>query len=584
MIRPTHSQSEMKNLFLSFLLLPVIVMAALLLRFNAFDLLKTKNTAPNSIALCGPVPALEVRAATNGKYISAMPGWGNYSYPVSTKRDSVQFYFNQGLTMYYSYHMKESLASFQEAARLEPECAMAYWGQALAMGPYYNAAHLYKKPETIPAVLKQMNQFKDSANQKEQALIAVMNQRYSADAADADRKALNVVYADKMHELIAQFPEDQDIKMLFVDAVMLIHAWDFWNNDGTPKTWTNEVVTLSEKVLKENPNHPAALHYHIHLTEASRNPEVALPNADKLRDQLPGVAHMVHMSSHEYERNGFFLKGVDVNDRADAALLQYDSLAKNLGLVKHSPHYFAVQTYCAMSAGLYKTGMRAANRLRKSVAPVYENPYDQYLFMLPELTLVRLGKWEEILKDTTKLDPKWTYAALLRNFTRGIAYVNTGAGNKAKAELSALLEKAKDPILTKRRVPFNSFTPIANIAGEILTAAIAFEDKKYDETMASLNKAIEIEDGLIYTEPNDWPIPARQFLGAYLLKMNKPAVAEKIYREDLVWNPGNGWSAIGLSQSLKAQQKTKELARIESGYKRSFSAAEQLPTGSVFLR
>ncbi|WP_141110347.1 tetratricopeptide repeat protein [Dyadobacter psychrophilus] len=574
----------MKNIFPSLLLLPVIVMAALLLRFNAFVTFESKNPEQNSIALCGAVPDSDMRAAANGKYISAMPGWGNYSYPISTKNDSVQFYFNQGLTMYYSYHMKESLASFQEAARLEPECAMAYWGQALAMGPYYNAAHLYKKPENIPSVLKQMNQFSDKTSKKEQALIAVMNQRYSADVSDADRKALNVTYAGKTRELITQFPEDQDIKMLFVDAVMLNHAWDFWNNDGTPKAWTNEVVNLSEKVLKVNPNHPAALHYHIHLTEASRNPEVALPNADKLRDQLPGVAHMVHMSSHEYERNGFFLKGVDVNDRADAALLKYDSLAKNLGLVKHSPHYFAVQTYCAMSAGLYKTGMLAATRLRKSVAPVHENPYDQYLFMLPELTLVRLGKWDEILKDTTKLDPKWTYATLLRNFARGMAYLNTGATDKAKVELSALLEKAKDPILTKRRVPFNSFTPIANIAGEILTAAIAFDDKRYEETIASLNKAIAIEDGLIYTEPNDWPIPARQFLGAYLIKMNKPAVAEKVYREDLMWNPGNGWSAIGLAQSLKAQKKTKELAKIESAYKQSFSTAEQLPTGSVFLR
>ncbi|MCF2519609.1 M48 family metallopeptidase [Dyadobacter sp. CY351] len=574
----------MKNLSLSFLLLPVIVITALLLRFNAFEVFKTQIPEQTNIAVCGAVSSSEVQAAANGKFISAMPGWGKYSYPISTRNDSAQFYFDQGLTMYYSYHMKESLASFQEAARLEPTCAMAYWGQALAMGPYYNAAHLYKKPESIPAVLKQMNQFAANTTKKEQALIAVMNQRYSADASDADRKVLNIAYAQKTRGLISQFPEDQDIKMLFVDAVMLIHAWDFWNNDGTPKAWTNEVIALSEQVLQANPDHPAALHYHIHLTEASRHPEVALPNADKLRDQLPGVAHMVHMSSHEYERNGYFLKGVDVNDRADAALVQYDSLAKNLNLVKHSPHYFAVQTYCAMSAGLYKTGMHAANRLRKSVAPTYESPYDQYLFMLPELTLVRLGKWDEILNDTTKLDPKWTYAGLLRNFARGMALVNTGAADKAKSELKSLLEKAKDPILTKRRIPFNAFTPIANIAGQILTAAIAFENKNYDETIASLNKAIGIEDSLIYTEPNDWPIPARQFLGAYLLKMNKPAVAEKIYREDLIWNPGNGWSAIGLSQSLKAQKKTKDLPKIESGYKQSFSAAERLPTGSVFLR
>ncbi|MCE7068596.1 hypothetical protein [Dyadobacter sp. CY326] len=574
----------MKNTFLSLLLIPVVLISFLVFHFNIFDLYQNTRKTQNAIALCGPVPDANVVAAANGKFIAVLPGWGKYAYPVSTKNDSAQIYFNQGLTMYYSYHMKESLASFQEAARLDPECAMAFWGQALAMGPYYNSAHLYTKPQSIPAVLQQMKELAPKASPKEQQLIAVMNNRYSADASDADRKALNVAYAQKTHDLITQFPEDQDIKMLFVDAVMLIHAWDFWNNDGTPKAWTNEVIALCEQVMKQNPNHPAALHYHIHLTEASRNPEVALPNADKLRDQLPGVAHMVHMSSHEYERNGFFLKGVDVNDHADAALLKYDSLAKNLSLVKHSPHYFAVQTYCAMSAGLYQTGMNTANRLRKTVAPVYENPYDQYLFMLPELTLVRLGKWDEILKDTTKLDPKWTYAALLRNFARGVAYVNTSAADKAKAELTSLLEKSKDPILNKRRVPFNSFAPIANIAAEILTAAIAFDNKNYDQTIASLDKAIEIEDGLIYTEPNDWPIPARQFLGAYLLKMNKPVGAEKIYREDLMWNPGNGWSTVGLYQSLKAQKKTSELTRIQTNYKKSFAQAERIPTSSVFLR
>jgi tetratricopeptide (TPR) repeat protein len=563
------------------LLAPIVLIGIFVFHFGVFDKKENPQTA---ITVCGPLTDMTTRTAANGKYISPLPGWGNYAYPISAKNDSVQFYFNQGLTMYYSYHMKEALASFQEATRLEPENAMTYWGQALAMGPYYNSAHLYTRPQAIPDVLNQMHAFASKANSKEQRLISVMNQRYSMDASDADRKALNVTYAKETHDLISEFPEDRDIKMLYVDAVMLIHAWDFWNNDGTPKAWTNEVIALCENVLKENPNHPAALHYHIHLTEASRNPEVALPNADKLRDQLPGVPHMVHMSSHEYERNGFFLKGVDVNNRADAALLKYDSLAKNLSLVKHSPHYFAVQTYCAMSAGLFKTGMNAAIRLRKSVAPVYENPYDQYLFMLPELTLVRLGKWQEILSDTTKLDPKWTYAMLLRNFARGIAYVNTGSADKAKAELSSLLEKSKDPILTKRRIPFNSFTPIANIAGEILTAAIAFDNKNYDQTIASLNKAVEIEDGLIYTEPNDWPIPARQFLGAYLLKMGKPAVAEKVYREDLMWNPGNGWSAIGLFQSLKAQKRTKELAKLETGYKQSFSAAERIPSGSVFLR
>jgi tetratricopeptide (TPR) repeat protein len=428
-----------------------------------------------------------------------------------------------------------------------------------------------------------MNETISRATNNEKSLIEAMNSRYSADPTDAKRKSLNADYAAAMRSLISQYPADLEIKALYVDAIMLIHAWDFWTTDGSPKPWTEEVVTLCENILKKNPDHIAALHYHIHLTEASHHPEVALPNADKLKNILPGVAHMVHMASHEYQRNGLYEKGVEVNDLADNNLLHYDSLASNLALVKHSPHYFAVQTYCAMSGGMYKTGMRNAIRCRKSVSPSAESTYDQYLYMMPELTLVRLGKWQEILKENVSPDPKWTYASLLSDFAKGMAFVNTGNINNAKKHLSALREKAKDPVLEKRRIPFNAPLPMANIAEEILNASILFAEKKSEAAITSLNKAIKIEDGLIYTEPNDWPIPARQYLGAFLLKMNKPALAEKVYKEDLMWNPSNGWSLIGLSQSLKAQKKNDKLPEYKSKYMTSFSKADVLPTASVYM-
>lgn len=125
---------------------------------------------------------------------------------------------------------------------------------------------------------------------------------------------------------------------------------------------------------------------------------------------------------------------------------------------------------------------------------------------------------------------------------------------------------------------------MAQVAEEILNSAILFSEKKFDASFASLNKAIKIEDGLIYTEPNDWPIPARQFLGAYLLKIKKPALAEKVYREDLVLNPANGWSMLGLYQSLEVQKKTRELPGYKAKYLASFSSADEIPSGSVYLR
>jgi tetratricopeptide (TPR) repeat protein len=536
------------------------------------------------VSMCGSSsPAEDIKKADNGKFIAQLPGWGKYSYQISTTSDSAQIYFDQGLNMYYSYHSKEALASFREAARFDPDCAMSYWGQALAMGPNYNSAHNYLIPENIAEVLKLMNQTTAKASTKERALFKAMNLRYPSAGADKEKTKLNMAYARGMRELMSVYPQDEDIKALYIDAVMLIHPWDFWNNDGSAKEWTPELVALCKNLLQAEPKHPGALHYYIHLTEASRHPERALPNAKLLKDLFPGVAHMVHMSSHVYQRNGLYSLGVDANDQADANLLHYDSLAKNLSLNKHSSHYFAVQAFCGLTGGMYTKGMQDALRCRKSVSPTYEDTYAQYLYMMPVFTQARLGRWNEILKDTIQPDPDWPYAGILSNFAKGLAYIYTGKQDSAASQLLQLRGKIKDPILKKRRIPFNTTLQGAVIAEHILNAVILFDQKRNAEGIKSLNKAIETEDQMIYSEPMDWPIPARQFLGAYLLKQGKPIAAEKVYKMDLILNPGNGWSSLGLYQSLLARHKVKSLSGYKSAYLQSFSHAEYIPMASVYI-
>jgi tetratricopeptide (TPR) repeat protein len=412
----------------------------------------------------------------------------------------------------------------------------------------------------------------------------VMNRRYSSDTLDIRRPALNLAYAQGMRELISLYPDDPDIRILYVDAVMLIHAWDLWNNDGTPKQWTPELVRICEEVLKEDPHHPAALHYYIHLTEASRHPELALSSADTLKDLMPGVAHMIHMSSHEYERNGSYALGVDVNDRADDDMIQYESLAANLHLRKHSLHYYAVQAYCGLSGAMYTKGLSDAIRCSKMTTASHDDTYSQYLYMMPVLIKIRMGKWAEILKDNIEPDTSWTYAGIIHDFAMGMAFANTGHIDSAKTRLVLLQYKLKDTILAVADTLTNKALQGAIIAGETLNSVIYFSEGKYDSAIAHILKAVHEEDGMYYTEPKDWMIPGRQYLGAYYLKMGDPLSAEKTYREDLVWNPGNGWSLLGLCQSLKAQHKTGEIAAHEKKYLFSFSHADQLPPGSVYLR
>jgi tetratricopeptide (TPR) repeat protein len=543
-----------------------------------------REIRPEEALSCSPAADGNIYADANGKFIRLLPGRGNHSYTISTSSDSAQAYFNQGLTMYYSYHMREAVASFKEAARFDSSCAMAYWGQALAMGPTFNFYHTYKMNAGLPAAINGMKRLADSASEKERDLIAAMNERYDVnDSANSLRSQLDLAYADAMRKLINKYSNDLDIKALYTDAVMLVHPWSFWNNDGRPKEWTPELVMHCEEILSRDPHHPGALHYYIHITEASRKPEVALPSADLLINLYPGIAHMVHMSSHEYERIGYYKQGVAANEKADRSLALYDSLAKGLYPQIHSTHYYSVDAYCAMSGNMYKKGVQKSLALRDLAKPEKKNHYSQYGFMYPALALVRMGKWEEILMDTTFVSPELSLSAILNHFAKGMASARMGKTKEAQSHLQKLRGAMKDEALKEKFAPHASSPyEVSMVAENLLLANILFEQKKYKDAIAAAKAAIAHEDQLLYAEPKMWLMPARQYLGAFLMHLKRPEEAEMIYREDLKWNPGNGWSLLGLYQALQVQGKTSELTRLKKMYLYSFSDAEVIPTASAY--
>jgi tetratricopeptide (TPR) repeat protein len=553
---------------------------------DALSLPRDSRTADQVVIECAPpLNPQAIHPDENGKYAPVFPGWGHYSYRIRTSNDSTQFFFDQGLSLYYSYHLTEALASFKEAARRDPACTMAYWGQALSMGPYYNS-YSYKMPAAVLPALVKMNQSAASATEKEKDLVAAMNKRYSDDPSDTRRPQLNRAYSEYLATLIKKYPDDPDIKALYVDAVMLEHSWDFWETNGTPKAWTPELVSYCAEILKSHPTHPAALHYQIHLVEASLHPETALHSADVLKNLMPGVSHMVHMSSHMYQRNGLYAEGVGINQKAALLRLQYNSMAPNIGLgTIELTHYEGVGSFCAMNANMYTAGEQFSARLRDALSTTFKprlsSTFFQYLYMMPMFVDVRSGKWAAIIAEPLP-DTSLHYACLLDAFGRGLACLNQHDTASARGQLQKLRSMLKDNSLQDRNLPFNAPISSAIVAQGILAGELSLSEGKPEAAIASFQVAVSQEDRLIYREPQEWPIPARHFLGACLLQLNRAGEAEKIYRQDLVFNPGNGWSLLGLCQSLKAQNKTTEAAKYKAEYIDAFSNAEEIPPASVY--
>ncbi|GGB26057.1 hypothetical protein GCM10011511_57510 [Puia dinghuensis] len=534
---------------------------------------------------CSPSQAPgELLPDGDGRYAPVFPGWGHYHYPISTTNDSAQYYFDQGLSLYYSYHLKESLASFKEASLKDSNCAMTYWGQALAMGPYYNSVYQYKQPPAVLPVLARMDLLADKAPVKEKDLAAAMDHRYSADVTDSRRTALNAAYSARMAALIGKYPGDKDIKALYIDGVMTEHAWDMWDSKGSPKPWTPELVKYCEEILAADAYHPAALHYHIHLLEASLHPEVTLASAEKLKDLMPGVAHMVHMASHSYQRTGLYARGVAINELALAAQQQYDSLASSLHLGSYVIHYHAVEAFCAMNGAMYAKAMQAAEKCRQM--PVFSDGVTvprsdlQYLYMMPVFAEVRMGKWQAILSRPVP-DSHWVYASLLSDFARGMAFVRLGDKTSARRCLDSLRVALKDPVLTVHFPPRNDAITGASIAEAMLEGELFFADKKPSAAMTAFDRAMRLEDGMTYGEPKDWPLPARHFAGEWLLKLHRPDEAERLYRDDLTANPGNGWALLGLAQCLEARG-SKGAAEYRALAREAFASAEEIPPASAY--
>lgn len=512
-------------------------------------------------------------------------GLGDHHHPITTANPEAQKFFDQGVRLLFGFNHAEAIRSFREAARLDPDCAMCWWGVAFALGPNINLP--MGEDAVAPAweALSRARALAPRASAQEQAWIAALAKRYSADP-KMDRRLLDAAFAEAMADLARRYPDDLDAATFAAEAMMDTQPWDYWAADGVaPKGRAAAIVASLEGVLAREPNHPGALHLYIHAVEASTTPERAEAAADRLQTLMPQAGHIVHMPSHIYYRVGRYADAAKANEIAARVDEDYIATCRAQGFYPagyygHNIHFLWTSSEMM---GRRQASIDAARRLTKAVDArelAKQLPQGELYDFPAVVSLLRFGQWDAVLAEPPppegfKLDmAMWLYA-------HGFAAANKGERATAQADRAKLAELTRADF-----APYEAFAiparQMSQIGLSLLDGEMARTSGDLKGAVAQFRKAAELEHALPYMEPPYWHQPVSHVLGAALLQARQPKEAEAVYRESLKSYRHDGWALFGLAQALKAQGKTSEAAAAQKDFQTAWAMADVTLTSSRF--
>jgi len=515
-------------------------------------------------------------------------GMGNHHHSITSSNPGAQRYFDQGLIIDFAFNHAESVRSFRAAQRLDPNCAMCYWGEALASGPNINVTSNGKvvmsdeDRVTAHTAIQKALTLKDRVSLRENDYIEALAVRYNGDPS-TDREPLDLAYVDAMRKLNHKYPDDDDAAALFAESMMNTMPWDYWLDPEKPKPLTEEVLAVLETVLERSPAHPLAIHLYIHAVEASSSPERAEAPADTLADLVPGAGHLVHMPAHIYWRVGRYHDASAANIEAAAVDEAYIEQCNAQGFYPASyyPHNIHFLWAAASMEGRSEIAIEAARKVAANVQleMIDQFPGVEFFNTIPLLALTRFGRWDEVLAEPQP--PEYLeFSNGIWHYVRATAYARKGELDEARAEREKLVPLRDASDVHFLDTIYYPATSLLKIADELVLGEIALADGNADDAVAHFEIAVTTQDELQYTEPPFWYYPTRHSLGKALLAAGQAKEAESVYRRDLKDYPRNGWAMFGLIESLKAQGK--DPTEVVDRFALVWSQADVTLTSSTF--
>jgi len=516
-------------------------------------------------AVVGPVRGAD-------ETIALYPDLSEARFPVSASNEQARRYFNQGVMLSYGFNHAGAVRSFREAQRLDPECALCWWGEAVALGPNINAPMDDRDRGAALAALERAVALAGRATPVERALIDAATLRYSFDPA-ADRAALDAAYADAMLAVAERFPDHDEVAVLAAEAAMNTTPWNYWEADKrTPIGRSGEAIRLVERVLARNPGHPQAAHLHIHLLEAA-DPARAEAAADRLATLPSSAGHLVHMPAHIYMVRGRYADSIRANVAAARADEAWIRASNDQGLVRYGyyPHNVHFIVASAQMAGDMSTAIEEAARLRTLLDPDTSAriAWIQAIDAAPYLAMAQFASPRAILA-MPEADPRLPYARAMRLYARATAHAqrrDRAAFDATMAEFETLAGSDAFAGMIAQAVP----TPdLLALAGAAARGRLAFHEGRYEDAVRHYQQAAAIEARIPYMEPSWWYYPVSQSLGAALLRAGRADEASQAFRQALVQTPNNGWALYGLAESEAAQGHAADAAAARAALDRAW--------------
>ena len=485
---------------------------------------------------------------------------GSYEWKISTDNDRAQQYFKQGMQLRYAYNVNEAARSMAEARRLDPECAMCYWGEAYALGSFLNGVMSAEKGPYAHEAIEKAVALADNASDVERDLIMAARVRYPTEWNPENRRPVDEAFAAEMAKVYEKYPDNHDVAVVYAVALFMLEERRGYRDNADPDLiYLHSVLT---GVLDENISHPGACHLYIHATESSQTPGRALECAEHLGDAVPVASHIQHMPSHTWNEVGHWGKSV----RANTLARQSDIKAmENKGFSYGNSHNLHMLLFAASYDGQGAAATQAGKDYRKVT--------DNAMYEL--LTLVRFGRFDEVIeKDNRQTDE---VGAAMWDFAFGYASLKEGDIATAKRMRDKTLEFAAT---TDKRFRFHPAGQVVGTVAHILEGEILWAEGDLDGAIAAFRKAVEVEDSMDYDEPEPLPFAARHWLGAALMEAGQFAEAEDHYRVELKDHPHDVWSLHGLKAALVAQGKSD--AGVDEDFETSTARVDVWITDSKF--
>ncbi|KAF2873341.1 hypothetical protein BDV95DRAFT_488718 [Massariosphaeria phaeospora] len=527
---------------------------------------------------------------------------GSFERTISTKSSECQTWFNRGLVWSYAFHHEESARCFENAIAEDPNCAMAYWGLAFALGPNYNKPWDFFDENELKMTLDKTNAANEKAKENvhtateiEQALLNAILSRVPQGSDELAFRACNEAYAAAMATVYQKFSSDLDVASLYADALMNLSAWALWD--------LRTAVLESALALDAAHSHPGLLHLYIHLMEMSKTPEVALVPADHLRNLIPDAGHLVHMPSHLDILVGDYRRAVASN--ADACLVDEKYLAEHGGdnfYTIYRLHNYHSLIYAAMFAGQLKVCLDAVTRMEASLpesllrieSPPMADWLESWVSVRVHI-LVRFGRWNDILALELPEDQQlYCVTTAMLHYGKGVAWAATGNVEKAAEERDLLHVAIERVPISRIAGDFpNKSSVVLQVAKAMLDGELEYRRGNYTEAFTHLRTAIDRDDALFYAEPWPWMQPTRHAYAALSMEQGRVEEATAAYAADLGLDdtlprarqhPNNVWALHGYHECLVKLGRTEEAKIIGQQLRLAQAVADVQVKASCYCR